>query len=203
MSFEFWERSFGGIYHGDWALMVVCMMIWSWCVDVGWSGVDFVHNWCWVHCWGLVDDCVEAIVVIGGVVDGSDWAIGFDERVWSLDDITVAMFVLWFHVTGVEVLDATVNGEKVEIEIYARITCRWEWNSLVEFVFGICDGLWDDDFVGDWHMVDWSVCVVDWCLMVSGQWSVDGRRASRSDEKGGDDEELWEGGNGKIMKLTL
>jgi hypothetical protein len=65
------------------------------------------------------------------------------------------------------------------------------FDSIVEFVFWIGDGLWHDDFVGDWNVVDGSVCVVDGCV-VDGQWGVDGTRVCRGNEEGSDDEELEE-----------
>lgn len=54
------------------------------------------------------------IVVIGGVVNSSDGAIGFDEGVLSLDYISVSGFPLGFAVTGVVIS-----------------------YSIVEFVFGV------------------------------------------------------------------
>jgi hypothetical protein len=99
---------------------------WSWLVDdlrlvsVGnwgvsnWSGVDDwsgVHNWsvC-VDSWGWFwDDSLEAMNVISGVVDGSDWTIRFDQRVLSLNDSTVASFVLWLDVSCMVILNSIVE----------------------------------------------------------------------------------------------
>uniref|UniRef100_A0A182IQL9 Uncharacterized protein n=1 Tax=Anopheles atroparvus TaxID=41427 RepID=A0A182IQL9_ANOAO len=58
---------------------------------------------------GLVDDGVESVVVIGGVVDGAHRAVGFDQRVLSLDDVTVALLSLRLDVSGMRVLDAVVE----------------------------------------------------------------------------------------------
>uniref|UniRef100_A0A182Q087 Uncharacterized protein n=1 Tax=Anopheles farauti TaxID=69004 RepID=A0A182Q087_9DIPT len=58
---------------------------------------------------GLVDDRVESVVVIGGVVDGAHRTIGLHQRVLSLHDITVALLGLRLDVTGVRVLDAVVE----------------------------------------------------------------------------------------------
>lgn len=117
------------------------------CVSIShWCGSVVLHDWDWVSVdWGgLVNDCVESVVVIGGVVNGSDRAIGFDERVLSLDDISVAFLSLRFDVSGM-----------------------WVLNSVVERVFRVGDGLWDDDFV-----VDGCVGDVGRGVVVSGQWSV-------------------------------
>uniref|UniRef100_A0A182U735 Uncharacterized protein n=1 Tax=Anopheles melas TaxID=34690 RepID=A0A182U735_9DIPT len=58
----------------------------------------------------LVDDRVEARVLVGGVVDGAHGTVRFDQRVLTFDDITVARFVLRLHVPGVEVVDSAYLG---------------------------------------------------------------------------------------------
>lgn len=72
----------------------------------------------------LVDDRVESVVVIGGVVDGAHGTVGLDQRVLSLDDVAVALLSLGLDVAGVGILDA-----------------------VVERVLGVGDGLGDDDLV--------------------------------------------------------
>lgn len=57
----------------------------------------------------LVDDGVEAVVVIGRVVDGAHRAVGLDERVLPLDDVPVALLRLRLDVARVRVLDAVVE----------------------------------------------------------------------------------------------
>ncbi|CAG9784956.1 unnamed protein product [Diatraea saccharalis] len=52
---------------------------------------------------GVVDDCVETVVVIGGVLNGTDGAISFMEGVRTFHHITVAGFLLRLLVTGVPV----------------------------------------------------------------------------------------------------
>lgn len=58
-----------------------------------------------------VDDSVETVDGIGGVVDDASAAVGFDERVAALDDVTGAGLVLGLRVTGDGVLH--VVGEAV------------------------------------------------------------------------------------------
>lgn len=53
-----------------------------------------------------VYNSIESIVLISGVVNGSDWAVGFNQAVRSLNDIAVASFVLWFNVSGMIVIDS-------------------------------------------------------------------------------------------------
>ena len=53
----------------------------------------------------LVDDGVETMVVIGGVVDGTFAAVGLDEGVTALDYVTVAGLVVGLDVAGVGVVD--------------------------------------------------------------------------------------------------
>lgn len=144
-----------------WYLVVVV----DWCVSVsdwGWSVV--LHNWDWVSVdWsGLVDDGVESVVVIGSVVDSSDRAIRFNQAVLSLDDISVAFLGLALDVSGMRVLDA-----------------------VVERVFRVGDGLWDDDFVVDGRVGD-----VGRSMMVGWQRSIDGASGHRGDEEGSDNEAL-------------
>lgn len=84
----------------------------DWCVSkMHWSWAsNQLSNWGNVVGWGrFVDDGIETIVVIGGVVDSSDRTIRLDQGVLAFHDITVAFFGLRFDVTGVWVLDAVVE----------------------------------------------------------------------------------------------
>jgi len=67
------------------------------------SGSGVVHSGA-----GLVDDGVEAIVVIGGVLHGAHRTIGLHQGVGSLDDITITHLVLRLHVSGVRVSHSVV-----------------------------------------------------------------------------------------------
>lgn len=58
---------------------------------------------------GLGDDRVEAVHIIGGIVDGTDRTVGLNQRVLSLHDITVAHLVLRLDIAGVAVRDAIVE----------------------------------------------------------------------------------------------
>jgi hypothetical protein len=49
---------------------------------------------------------VESVVVVGGVFNGADSAVGFVEAVGALDNISVTLLVLALDVTGVVVLDS-------------------------------------------------------------------------------------------------
>jgi hypothetical protein len=76
---------------------LVVVSVDEWSVSVGnWSVCDGLDDWDWVSVdWsGLVDDGVESVVVIGGVVDSTDRTIRLDERVLSLNDISVALLSL-------------------------------------------------------------------------------------------------------------
>lgn len=57
----------------------------------------------------LVDDRVESVVVIGCVVNGAHRTVWLDQRVLSLDYITITFLSLRLDVTGVRVLDAIVE----------------------------------------------------------------------------------------------
>lgn len=58
----------------------------------------------------LLDDGVEAVVVVGGVLDNADRAVGFVDAVGALDDIPVALLVRRLYVTGVGVVHTVVVG---------------------------------------------------------------------------------------------
>jgi len=111
-----------------WLNKLVCWLV-GWLVGRGrvcWCGVGRCRvSWCrvsrcrvsWLvgRCgvWrGLVstfvlDDGVETVVVVSGVFDGADRAVGFDEAVGSLDvTVAVAVFGLAVHVVGVWVVYA-------------------------------------------------------------------------------------------------
>lgn len=77
---------------------MVCV---NWCVGVYWG----MMNWS-----GLMHDCVESVVVIGGVVDSSDRTIRFDQGVLSLYNIAVACFMLTFNISCVWVLNAIIEA---------------------------------------------------------------------------------------------
>jgi hypothetical protein len=96
-------------------------VIGQWCV-VGWSGVssigwgDNLGNWGNSRSDGLngswltVDNSVETVDWIGGVVDGSQGSIGFDKAVLSSDNISVAGFVLVLVVSGDGIMDSVAEA---------------------------------------------------------------------------------------------
>lgn len=53
----------------------------------------------------VVDDGLEAILVVGGVFDGSHAAIGFYEAVVSVHNVTIAYLILCFDVASLWVVD--------------------------------------------------------------------------------------------------
>jgi len=55
---------------------------------------------------GVGDDGVESVVVVSGVVHSAGGAVGLDERVFTLDDVAVALLSSGFHVAGVAVMDS-------------------------------------------------------------------------------------------------
>lgn len=57
----------------------------------------------------LVDDRVESVVVISGVVDGAHGTVRLHQRVLSLDHISVALLHLGLDVAGVVILDSVVE----------------------------------------------------------------------------------------------
>ncbi|KAG8229058.1 hypothetical protein J437_LFUL005691 [Ladona fulva] len=57
-----------------------------------------------------VDDSVESVDGVSGVVDGTAGAIGFSQTVRSLDDISIAALVLVLGVSGESILDVIGVG---------------------------------------------------------------------------------------------
>jgi hypothetical protein len=57
---------------------------------------------------GFVDDGVESVVLVSGVLDGADGAVGVVDGVFSLDHITVPGFPLVLEVTGVGIVNSIV-----------------------------------------------------------------------------------------------
>lgn len=63
-----------------------------------------------MHWRRLVDDSIESIVLVGGVVDGTNGTIGLHERVLTLDSVAVACLVLRLDIAGVEVIHAVFES---------------------------------------------------------------------------------------------
>lgn len=59
----------------------------------------------WVGAWLLVDDGVEAVVWVSGVLDGALRTVWLDQAVAALDDIALATLVLALGVTGQVILN--------------------------------------------------------------------------------------------------
>lgn len=53
-----------------------------------------------------LDLCVESVLMIGGVVDLPEGAVGFLDCVVAFDYVAVSRLVLALHVVGVRVVDA-------------------------------------------------------------------------------------------------
>lgn len=58
----------------------------------------------------LVNDSIEAIVLVSGVVHSANGTIGLHQRVLALHGVTVACLMLRLDVASVEVVDAILEG---------------------------------------------------------------------------------------------
>ena len=58
----------------------------------------------------LLNDGIESIVGIGGVVDSADGTVGFVEGVVSPGEVSLTFLVLLLDITGVGVLDRVLVG---------------------------------------------------------------------------------------------
>ena len=57
----------------------------------------------------LPDHRVEAMVVVGRVVDCTSCAVGFQQAVATLDDVAISRLPLVLHVPGVRVMHGVVE----------------------------------------------------------------------------------------------
>jgi hypothetical protein len=103
----------------------------------------------------LLDDGVEAVVIVGGVVDDASRAVGLDEGVTALDDVPVARLLLGLGVPGYPVVDV------VRVAVLG-----------VRVVFRV-DGLGDDGLGHGGGRVGDRGCVKCWCSRVGDDRGAD------------------------------
>lgn len=58
----------------------------------------------------LVNDRIESVMFVGGVVHRSNGTVRFDQRILSLHDISLARLVLRLHVSGMIIIHAVFEG---------------------------------------------------------------------------------------------
>jgi hypothetical protein len=132
----------------------------DWC----WGWDNSLDNWSWGRggsSWGVLDDGVESVDGIGGVLNSSQVTVGLNEGVRSLDDSVVSAFGSRLVVSGlgvsyavgVVVLGVGVNGF---LNLGGNLG-NWDWSldkdwSLDWESEGSSDGLDDlaDDWAGSW-----------------------------------------------------
>lgn len=112
-------------------------------VDGGGNHFVMVH-WHWdFHMAGLtMNDGVESVMVIGGVLDGALVSVRVDQTVGSVNGIALAGFVLLFDVAGVRIVDAVreiVVGRCVGI-FHVMVRFNQE-RCVVDGVHWNCDGV--------------------------------------------------------------
>lgn len=115
-----------------------------------------------------MDDGVESIVVIGGVVNSAHGTVWFDEGVLSLDNITVAFLGLGLDVTSMGILDSVVE------RVFRVGLCANEPNTPSE---SESHSSWDIRYTYDWLSDDvfhnwgsvqnWSGVQQSWATVVS------------------------------------
>lgn len=129
-------------------------MVWCWIMSKWCSYNSFMYNWCWMMSWSsFVNYCIETIMIISCVINSSYWTIGFYEWILSFYNITITCFMLWFNITSMCIL-----------------------NSIVEWVFWICNGFMDYSFsnwsmyksrsMNYWTMNIWTIMtIINWCCL--------------------------------------
>ena len=86
-----------------------------------------------------MNDGLEAVVLVSGVLHGAHVTVGFHEGVAALDNVTVALLVLALHVTGVPIID--VVG-KVVVRVSVGVVFVTIVKQLVGVVVGIVVFQW-------------------------------------------------------------
>lgn len=100
----------------SWENFLLEIKLTNWSVS-NWS----VSNNVSVNCWcGFGDDCVESVDIISGVVNSSDWAIRFDQRVLSLNNSSITDFALWLNITSQTIMNSIVE----------RVTWVWLFDEI-------------------------------------------------------------------------
>ena len=95
---------------------------WCHCLSIGRGGVG--HGGSYFSYGGckslLVNDGVESVVGVCGVLDGTTGAVGLHQAVAALNDVSVAGFMLAFRIAGQSVLDVVsvaVLGVRVVVSV--------------------------------------------------------------------------------------
>lgn len=112
LSINSWSSMMGNMWYRWWVSIYSwsSMMNNSWCNMMNnWS--NMMDNWsmsmdCWCTLW---DNCVETMMIIGCVVNGTDWTVWFNEGVLSFYNITISGFMLWFNITGMWIMNSIVE----------------------------------------------------------------------------------------------
>lgn len=96
-------------------------------LDDGWGGVGN-DSWSSMDRWARFgDDSVESVNIIGGVVDGADGTIGFNQGVLSLHNISITALDLGFHISGETIMDSIVKGVlRVRVVISLVFSGQWD-----------------------------------------------------------------------------
>lgn len=74
-----------------------------------------VSNVCNVVNWFLVNNRVEAVVWVSGILDGTPGAIRVDQRVATVYDVTVASLVLALYVASVRVVNYIIKRNIIRL----------------------------------------------------------------------------------------
>lgn len=83
-----------------------------WASDLGynWSSYDWSNGFHGKSSRLFVDNCVESVDGVGGVMDDSASSVRFLEGVAALDDVSIAGFFVVFVVSGQSILDSVSIG---------------------------------------------------------------------------------------------
>jgi len=128
----------GGIT--DWSVGV---SDWGNSLGDNWGGMDGLDG----NSWGRsVDNSVESVDGVSGVGDGTDGTVGFNKRVLSLNDISVAGFGGGLGVSG----QTISNGVSVVV-LWMRIV--WLWGNSDSLGYWGSIGKWGSDLGDGWSSI--------------------------------------------------
>ena len=78
---------------------------------------------------GVLNDSVESVVGISGVVDSSGGAVGLKKAVVTLNNITLSLFRLFLHVSSVSIMNSVVE-----------VVVGWSLKEIRNICISICYG---------------------------------------------------------------
>lgn len=115
--------------HHNLVVIIMTMVRWE-------GGIVSMSSWV-VSVSGAGNNSVESIMLVGGVVNGTDGTVWFNELVLAFDYISITSFVLGFVVSGVWIFNSVfelVFGVSLKSNLYWKTLLFWSlWHKILIF----------------------------------------------------------------------